>query len=77
MRTPNPCQKPITYRLGKVNEWFNLTSEEFQTAANMAAAMWGKPFHRDLFREEPDDAIEISLLYNYRQEATDNLKKLN
>jgi hypothetical protein len=43
----------------------------------MAAAMWGKPFHLDLFREDPDGAIEINLLYDYRQEATDKLKKLN
>ena len=77
VRTPDPCRETITYRLGKVDERFNLTREEFQTAVNMAAAMWGKPFNRDLFREEPDGAIEINLLYDYRQEATDRLKKLN
>jgi hypothetical protein len=77
MRTPTPCKDPITYRLGNVDERFNLTREEFRTAVNMAAAMWGKPFHRDLFRDDPDGAIEINLLYDYRQEATDRLKKLN
>jgi len=77
MRTPNPCKEPITYRLGKVDERFNLTREEFRTAVNIAAAMWGKPFYRDLFREDPDGVIEINLLYDYRQEATDRLKKLN
>jgi hypothetical protein len=77
MRTPDPCREPITYRLGNVDERFNLTHEEFRTAVNMAAAMWGKPFHRDLFREEPDGEIEINLLYDYRQKATDSLKKLN
>jgi DNA-binding protein H-NS len=60
-----------------VDEKFNLNREEFRTAVNMAAAMWGKPFYRDLFREEPDGTIEINLLYDYRQEATDRLKKLN
>ena len=77
VRTPEPCREPITYRLGNVDERFNLTREEFRTAVNMAAAMWGKPFYRDLFRDEPDGAIEINLLYDYRQEATDRLKKLN
>ena len=77
MRTPDPCREAITYRLGKVDERFNLTREEFQTAVNMAAAMWGKSFYRDLFREDPDGAIEINLFYDYRQEATDRLKKLN
>ena len=77
MRTPNPCKEPITYRLGKVDERFNLSREEFRTAVNIATTMWGKPFYRDLFREAPDGAIEINLLYDYRQEATDRLKKLN
>jgi len=77
VRTPEPCQEPVTYRLGKIDGRFNLTREEFQTAVNMAAVMWGKPFHRDLFREDPDGVIEINLLYDYRQEATDKLKKLN
>jgi Zn-dependent peptidase ImmA (M78 family) len=77
LRTPEPCRDPVTYRLGDIDRRFNLTHEEFQTAVNMAAAMWGKPFHRDFFREDPDGAIEIKLLYDYRQEATDRLKKLN
>ena len=77
VRTPEPCREPITYRLGNVDERFNLTREEFRTAINMAAAIWNKPFHRDLFREDPDGAIKINLLYDYRQEATDRLKKLN
>jgi len=78
MRTTKPCQEPITYRLGKVDERFNLSREEFRTAVNMAAAMWGKPFHRDLFLEDRDGGVvEINLLYDYRQEATDRLKQLN
>ena len=77
VRAPEPCREPITYRLGNVDERFNLTREEFRTAINMAAAIWDKPFHRDLLREDPDGAIKINLLYDYRQEATDRLKKLN
>src|SRR4030042_6631885 len=77
LRTPRPCQEPITYRLGKVDERFDLTREEWGTAGNMAAAMWGKPVSRDLFREDPQGNIEVNLVYDYRQEATDRLKSLN
>jgi hypothetical protein len=77
MRTAKPCQEPITYRLGKVDERFNLPPEEFRAAVKIATAMWGKPFYRDFFREEADGEIEINLLYDYRQEATDRLKKLH
>lgn len=76
-RLPRPCRDPITYRIGKVDERFTLTRQEFATIVDTAAALWGKPISRDLFREDPDGTIEINLVYDYRQEATDRLKKLN
>jgi DNA repair exonuclease SbcCD ATPase subunit len=76
-RTPKPCQEPLTYRIGKVDERFDLSRQEFDVAVGMAAAMWGKPLSRELFREDPTGAIEVNLIYDYRQEASDRLKKLN
>lgn len=77
LRTPSPCREPLTYRIGNVDERFGLTRQEFAIAADMAAAMWGKPLSHELFREDHNGTIEINLVYDYRQEATDNLKKLN
>ena len=77
LRTASPCQEPLTYRIGKVDERFGLTRQEFAIAVDMAAAMWGKPLSHELFREDHNGTIEINLVYDYRQEATDNLKKLN
>ncbi len=76
-RMPRPCQEPITFRIGKMDERFGLTRQEFRTAVNMAAAMWGKPFSRELFREDLEGVVEVNLVYDYRQQATDNLKKLH
>jgi archaellum component FlaC len=77
LRTTKACDDPISYRIGKVDERFGLSREEFGVAVNMAAAMWGKPLAHELFREDAKGAIEINLIYDYRQEATDKLKKLN
>jgi hypothetical protein len=74
---PQPCQETITYRIGKVDERFGLARQEFAVAVNMAVAIWEKPLARELFREDPHGAIEINLIYDYRQEASDKLKKLN
>jgi chromosome segregation ATPase len=76
-RTPKPCQEPLTYRLGHIDERFGLTRREFSVAVKRAAAIWGKPLSRELFREDSQGAIEINLVYDYRQEASDKLKKLN
>jgi hypothetical protein len=77
LRTPQPCQETITYRIGTVDERFGLAHQEFAVAVNMAVAIWEKPLARELFREDPQGSIEINLIYDYRQDASDKLKKLN
>jgi hypothetical protein len=76
-RMPRPCQEPLTYRIGKIDERFGLSRQEFVDSVRNAASVWAKPFLRELFREDPKGTIEINLVYDYRQEATDRLKSLN
>jgi len=77
LRMPKPCSEPLTYRIGHIDERFGLSRLEFSMAVKKAAAIWGQPLSRELFREDPQGAIEISLIYDYRQETADRLKKLN
>jgi hypothetical protein len=77
LRMPKPCEEPLTYRIGPVDERFGLSRGEFSLAIQKAATIWGQPLSRQLFREDPQGAIEISLVYDYRQEAADKLKNLN
>ncbi|MEN6373478.1 MAG: matrixin family metalloprotease [Smithella sp.] len=77
LRMPKPCQKTVTYRIGTVDERFGLTRQEFVLAVKMAADMWKKPLNRELFREDTQGRVEINLIYDYRQEASDRLKELN
>jgi hypothetical protein len=77
LRTPKPCREPITYRIGKVDQRFALDPKEFRAIVQQAADLWGKPFSRALFREDPRGAIELQVIYDHRQAATDRLKKLN
>lgn len=72
-----PCRKPISYRIGEVDERFGLSPEAFAEYVRTAADLWGRPLSRPLFREDPKGVLEIRLVYDYRQEATDRLKKLN
>ncbi|MBN1545447.1 MAG: matrixin family metalloprotease [Syntrophaceae bacterium] len=76
-RTPGPCKEPLTYRIGAVDERFGLSRDQFSSLVGKAASVWGEPLNRDLFREEPDGKIVVELIYDYRQDATDKLKRLN
>lgn len=73
----SPCREVLTYRIGTVDDRFGLSREEFSVLVRQAAAVWAVPFSRELFREKQDGKIVIDLVYDYRQEATDRLKKLN
>lgn len=76
-RPAGPCEKPLTYRIGAVDERFGLSREEFSRLVAKAASVWSVPMSRELFREEPEGKIVISLVYDYRQEASERLKQLN
>ena len=77
LRTPRPCQEPLTYRIGTVDAQFGVSRQAFADSVGKAAALWGKPLSRELFREDSNGMIEISLIYYHRQEAVDTLKKLS
>jgi hypothetical protein len=77
LRMPKPCKEPLTYRLGRIDERFGLTRLDFSLAVRKAAAVWGQPLSRELFRDDPQGTIEISLIYDYRQETSDKLKQID
>jgi hypothetical protein len=77
LKTPRPCQEPLTYRIGDVDARFGLSRQEFADSVSKAAAIWGKPLSHELFREDPKGMIEINLIYDYRQQAVDTLKNLS
>ncbi len=76
-QTETPCSRPISYRLGTVDERFGMSREGFAECVRMAADLWAQPLRRPLFKEDPHGVLEINLIYDFRQQATDQLKRLN
>lgn len=71
-----PCQKPIYYSLGNIDPRFNVSRSELLSALQSAGDIWSKPVGLELFASSTDGALKINMVYDYRQEATDKLKKL-
>ncbi len=71
-----PCSEPVTYRIGSVDARFGLTPEEVAEAAEQAASVWEGASGRDLFREDDSGAVEINLVYDYRQATADRLRDI-
>lgn len=71
-----PCASPITYTIGNYDARFGISEDEFKKAIADAEALWETAAGKELFEYKDTGALEVSLVYDSRQEATDKLKKL-
>lgn len=76
LRPSLACQQPITYRLGYIDDRFQLSATEADRAIKEAAAVWAKPAGKPLFAAATSGKLVINFVYDYRQAATDKLKEL-
>src|SRR6266481_4949818 len=67
----SPCANPITYRIGSIDNRFGVSEKELAGILLQAESIWEKPMHKNLFEFGKDGAMVINLIYDYRQEATD------
>ena len=82
LRPVSPCTEPIFYRLGSIDTRFGISREELLSAAASAEDIWEKSISRDLFsyldggKPRKSRLVEINLIHDYRQEATEELSSL-
>jgi chromosome segregation ATPase len=72
-----PCQTPITYSIGTIDERFGLHKESLFGMIQAGEDVWEKAINKDLFEyKEEDGKVTVNLFYDDRQAATDKLKQL-
>lgn len=71
-----PCQRPITYSIVNLDPRFGLTKEELSNYIKQAEKIWESPIEKQLFEYTPTGDLKINLIYDYRQKATDALRKI-
>lgn len=71
-----PCRQVITYSIDRLDPQFHITKERLLYETEQAEKIWESSINKQLFRYSPEGDLKISLIYDYRQEATDALKKL-
>lgn len=74
--SPLPCTQPIKYSLGTFDTRFNINRADFLIAVSEAKAVWEKVIGKTLFAAAPDGPLKLNLVYDYRQQAQDRLRKL-
>ena len=71
-----PCTKPLGYTIADFDPRFKISQEEFLNAIVDAEGIWEQSSGKNLFNYQLDGELEINLVYDYRQEATDHLSSL-
>lgn len=69
-----PCVQPLTYRISSIDPRYRIATSTL--VANLAEAerIWEEPYGKQLFTSATDGTVEIRLVYDERQAATDQLK---
>lgn len=71
-----PCEAPILYRLGSIDPRFGVSTTTFEKDIEQASGIWGNAIDRDLFQYDPSGPLVINLVYDIRQQATQQENKL-
>jgi len=67
------CQAPIKFRIGAIDPRFGIGRADFQRDVEEAGKLWEGAAGRNLFSYDEKGSLEISLVYDGRQEATKRL----
>jgi hypothetical protein len=71
-----PCEKPLTFSVGRVDAEFGLPAEQVQILSQEAASFWNGAAGREVLRYDPSSTFKINLIFDERQESTLEARKM-
>ncbi len=71
-----PCKSPISYSIGVFDEGFGISKADFLSALKDAEAVWEKTINKDLLAYSEGGSLKINLIYDIRQQTTEQLKSM-
>lgn len=73
----SPCDNPIRYKIDVIDPRFNLTREDFIESIADAEKIWNKAYGKSLFIFHPKGKLSISLVFDERQQLTNQISNLD
>jgi hypothetical protein len=64
------CERPLHYRIGKVDERFDLSSVAYRQLIQEAGHIWEDALGQKLFDYDPTASFSVNLIYDERQHTT-------
>jgi DNA repair exonuclease SbcCD ATPase subunit len=67
----------VKYSIGSINPKFKISEKELQSEAIKAESIWDNALGKNLLEYDPNATLKINLIYDGRQEMTDEADKLD
>jgi hypothetical protein len=71
------CESPKTYRIGTIDERYNMTEEEFLSHLKRSEKIWEEEWEGELFAYDPEGKIEVNLVYDGRSFLSSQINELD
>jgi len=72
-----PCNRPILYKVGEVNQKFGLSREQFISTAKEAAGNWNGAAGKNIFQYNEEAPLTVNLVFDGRQEVKTQVTSLD
>jgi archaellum component FlaC len=70
-----PCSRPLEFSIGTFDSQFGVSQAKFMTDINQAGQVWSKALGKSLFEYNASGGLKINLIYDKRQQVTNELKQ--
>lgn len=70
------CDKPVKYKIGSIDQKFEITDTELLAKIEQASDLWKNAYGKRLFVYDTNSDLEINLIYDERQGSFENIEDL-
>jgi chromosome segregation ATPase len=70
------CARPMAYKLGKIDQKFNLSKEVVVSDLQSAAEIWSKAYGKTLLTNSPTAVLTVNFVYDQRSALNTNINQL-
>lgn len=74
---PAPCVRPLAYAIGQVDPQFHISKDVFLKNIQKSEQVWEREAGKQLFSYDPNASFTINLVYDERQQATDEANQFS
>lgn len=70
------CEKPVTYRIGEIDDRFGISENNLKDYVSLAADIWANAYEKPLFLYDEESPLEINMVYDERQKVISKITEI-